>query len=159
MSRTRRIDPTRCAVQVLPCPVDRSVDAQTSEHHTPPLPEHHVRTIASIDGLADPPGRSRCVIYRQATSATTTDQEPDQKSSAPTAGLGAVASTVGVGRELPLVALELGPVDVTVVMALQEDLAVLERAMMAVGFAGSTVDDLCALLALTVGIGACRKGS
>ena len=137
---------------------DGRIDAPAAKHHTPPLSEHHARTIASIDGLADPPGRARCVIYRQATTTTATDQEPDEKSSAPTAGLGAVTSTVGVGRELPLVALELGPVDVSVVMPLQEDLAVLEGAMMAVGLAGPTVDDLGAVLALTVGIGARVEG-
>jgi len=59
---------------------------------------------------------------------------------------------------LPLVALELGPVDVTFVMTLQEDLAVLKGAMMAVGLAGSTVDDLGAVLALTVGISARVEG-
>jgi hypothetical protein len=76
---------------------DRRVDAQPPKHHTSPLSEHHVRTVASIDGLADPPGRARRVVHRQTASATTTNQEPDEKSSPPTAGLGTIAATVGVG--------------------------------------------------------------
>jgi hypothetical protein len=48
---------------------DRCVDAQPSKHHTPPLPEHHISTVASIDRLADPAGRAGGVIYGETTAA------------------------------------------------------------------------------------------
>jgi hypothetical protein len=44
---------------------DRCVDAQTAKCHTPPQPEHHAPTIASIDWLGGP---SR-VVHRQTPSA------------------------------------------------------------------------------------------
>jgi len=137
---------------------DRCVDAQPAEHHTSPLPEHHVRTVASIHGLADPPGRARGVVHRQTASATATNQEPDEKRSPAAAGLGAIAATVGVGGQLLLVAFELRPIDVSLVMALQEDLAVFEGAVMTVGLPGTAIDNRGAVLALTVGVGARVEG-
>lgn len=137
---------------------DRCVDAQTSKHHTPPLSEHHVAAVASIDWLADPSGRARGIVHRQTTSAAPTHQEPDEKRSPPAARLGAVPATVGVGGKLPLVALELRPIDVPLVVALQEDLAVFDGSVMTVGLPGAAIDDLGAVLALTVGVGARVEG-
>ena len=53
-----------------------------------------------------------------------------------------------------LVTLELRPIDVALVMALEENLAVVEGAAMAVGLPGATVDDLGAMFGFTVGVGA-----
>ena len=97
----------------------------------------------------------RCVVYRQPTSATAADEKPDEKSSPPATGLGPVAATIGICGELLLVAFELGPIDVPFVMFLDEDLTILKGAMVAIGLAGAPIDDLGAMLAFTVGVGAC----
>jgi hypothetical protein len=52
-----------------------------------------------------------------------------------------------------LVPFELGPVDVAVVVILQQNLPLLKRLAVAIARSGTSIDDLGALLALAVGIG------
>ena len=61
---------------------------------------------------------------------------------------------VSVDRELLLVPFELRPVDVAVVVILQQNLPLLKRLAVAVALPGTSVDDLGALLAFAVGVGA-----
>jgi hypothetical protein len=133
---------------------DRGIDAQAAKHHTPPLPEHHARAVAAIDRLGGPSG----VVHRQTPPTTPADQKPGQKGSAAPPGLGAILPSIGVGGKLLLVTLELRPVDVAFVMILQKNLALGERAIVSVCLAGSTFDDLRAVLAFTVGVSASVKG-
>src|SRR5580704_4682257 len=58
---------------------------------------------------------------------------------------------VGVDGELLLVPFELRPVDIAVVVILQQNLPVLKRLVVAIGLARPSVDDLGALLTLAVG--------
>ncbi len=134
---------------------DDFIDAESSEHHTSSLSQHNAAPITAVNGLGGAPGGVRCVVYRQPTSAAAADEQPDEKSSTPATGLGAVAATIGVGGELLLVAFELGPVDVTLVMLLEEDFTIFEGAVVAIGLAGAAINDLGAMLAFTVGVGAC----
>jgi hypothetical protein len=54
-----------------------------------------------------------------------------------------------------LVPFELRPIDIAVVVILQQNLPLLERSAVAVALAGPSVDDLGALLAFAIGVGAC----
>ena len=89
----------------------------------------------------------RGVVHRKPTTASATDEKPDQQGSAATTGLGAVSAAIGVGGELLLVALELRPINVSLVVSSQENLAVLQTAIMAISLAGTAIDDLSAMLA------------
>jgi hypothetical protein len=131
---------------------DRFVDAEASEHHTPALTQHNVAAVTAVNGLSGVARGMRRIVYRQPTSAAATNEKPDQKGPTAAPGLGSVAATIGVGGELLLVALELRPVDVPLVVILQEDLTLLQATVMTIGLAGAPIDDLGAVLALTVGV-------
>jgi hypothetical protein len=89
----------------------------------------------------------RRIVDRQPTSAAATNEKSDQKGPTAATGLGAVATTIGVGGELLLIALELRPVDVPLVVLLEEDLAVLQRPVMTIGLAGAPILSVrCSLL-------------
>jgi hypothetical protein len=133
---------------------DGFIDAESSEHHTPALTQHNGAAVASVNGLSGVARGVRRIVYRQPTPAAATNEKPDQKGPTAATGLGAVAATIGVGGQLLLVALELRPVAVPLMVLLEEDLAVLQGAVVAIGLAGAPVDDLGAMLALTVGVGA-----
>ncbi len=104
---------------------DGLIDAESSEHHTPALAQHNGAAVTAVNGLASVAGRVRGVVHRQPTSAAAADQQPDQKGSAAATGLGPIGTPIGVGGELLLITLELRPVDVALVVLLQEDLTVL----------------------------------
>src|SRR5262249_42230763 len=65
---------------------------------------------------------------------------------------------IGVGRQQRLVPLELCPSDVSLMVILQQNLAVLKRFAVAVAFAEAAIDDLRSLLAFAVGICSCVEG-
>jgi hypothetical protein len=134
---------------------DGFIDAKSSEHHTPALTQHNAAAVATIDRLGGVAGCMRGVVHRKPTTASATDEKPDEQGSAATTGLGAVSAAKGVGGELLLVALELRPINVSLVVSSQENLAVLQTAIMAISLAGTAIDDLSAMLALTVGVRAC----
>src|ERR1700752_4714501 len=97
----------------------------------------------------------RRVVYRKPTAASATEQKTSGKGSPATTGLGAISAAIGVGGELLLVALELSPVNVPLVVPSQENLAVLQPAIVAIGLAGAAIDALGSMLALTGGVRAC----
>jgi len=129
----------------------RRVDAKPAKHHTPARADRSVAAVASIDGLAGTSG----VDDIQPTSAPAANQKAGEEGSAAATRLRAVPTAVGIGGELLLVAFKLVPVDVALVVVLQQDLAVLKRAMMAIGFARPAVNDLGAVDAFAVGVDAC----
>ncbi len=97
--------------------------------------------------------RSSSVDDTQPPTAPTTRQQPAEQGAAATTGLRAILSAIGIGGELFLIALELFPLDVAFVMILQQDLTLVERPVMAIGFAGPAVDDLGPVDAFAVRIG------
>src|SRR3954447_19509623 len=133
---------------------DRRVDARAAEGQASRQPQHQVGTVAPIDGPGLPPAR---IDNRYAPSTSPARQQPREQRPSASAGLGAADSPVGIGRELPLVAFKLRPIDVAFMMILQQNLAGLKRFTVAVGLAQTSVDDRGALLAFAVSIGACIK--
>ena len=71
----------------------------------------------------------------------------------PRPDLASPTRAVGVDRELLLVPLELRPVDITFVVILEHDLPLLERLAVSVGLLRTPIDDLSAILALSVDVG------
>src|SRR6202007_1299369 len=65
-----------------------------------------------------------------------------------------VFASIGIGGELRLIAFKLLPVDVALVMILQQDLAVPKRAIVPVGLARPAINDLGSIDAFAVGVGA-----
>lgn len=129
---------------------ERRIDAKPAEHHTPAHAKRRIATVAAIDGRAV---TSR-VDDAQPTTAAAAYQKAGEKGAAAATRLGAIFAAVGVGGELLLVPLELLPVDVALVVILQQDLAVLKRTMVAVGLARPAVDDLGPVDAFAVGVDA-----
>jgi hypothetical protein len=77
-----------------------------------------------------------------------------EEGAAATTRLGAVLAAVGVGGELLLIPFEFLPLNVAFVVILQQDLAVLKRAMVAVCLARPAVNDLGSVDTFAVGVGA-----
>lgn len=65
-----------------------------------------------------------------------------------------LAIFTGVGRRRLLIPFELGPVGVTIVVILQQNRPLLKPLAVAIARSGTTIDDLGALLAFAVSIGA-----
>ena len=59
---------------------------------------------------------------------------------------------------MSLVPLELGPVDVALMVILEQNVPLIERPAMTVGLAGTAVDDIGPLLAFIVGVHPCVEG-
>jgi hypothetical protein len=126
------------------------IDAKAAEHHTPARADRRTSAVAAVDRLAGTSG----VDNVQPPPAPTADQKAGEESPAAATRLRAIPAAVGVGRQLPLILLELLPVDVAFVVVLQQDLTVLKRAMVAIGLARPAVDDLCSVDAFAVGVDA-----
>ena len=129
---------------------ERRINAKPAEHHTPGHADRGVATIAAIDGHAVTSG----VDNAQPTSAAAANQKAGEEGAAAAAGLRAILATIRVGGELLLVALELLPVEVALVMILQQDLAVLKRTIVPVGLTRPAINDLGSIDAFAVGVGA-----
>jgi hypothetical protein len=97
--------------------------------------------------------RSSRIDDIQPPTASTTHQQPAEQGAAATTGFRAILAAIGIGGKLCLIALELFPVDVAFVMILQQDLTLVERPVVAIGFTGPAVDDLGPVDAFAVGIG------
>ena len=130
-------------------PGKQRIDAKPAEHHTTRRANRRITTVAPVDGLAGSSG----VDDTHPPSAPATSEQPAEQGAAATTGFGAVLAAVGVGGKLLLIALELLPIDVALVMILQQDLAVLERTMVSVGLARPAIDDLGSIDTFAVGIG------
>ena len=127
------------------------VDSLAAEAHAASHSERLILTLASIHGLRIAPG----VRDRQAPPAASAHQQTCEQCASAATRLRATSFTVRVGRQLPLVALELLPVDVSLVMPLEQHLPLIAGAPMAVGLASAAVDDLRAMLTLSVGVDTC----
>ena len=117
---------------------ERRIDVKAAEHHTPGHAERGVAAIASIDGAVGTSG----VNDGQPTAAAAANQEAAEQGAAAAAGLRTILATVGVGGDLRLIAFKLLPADVAFVMVLQQDLAVLERTIVPLGFTRTAINDL-----------------
>jgi len=126
------------------------IDSLAAEGHAATHPQRLIGPLASIHGLRIAPG----VYDRQAPAAAPAEQQAGEQCAPAATRLGAACLTVRVGCQLPLVAFELIPADVSLMMILEHDLPLVGGSSMAVGLAGAAVDDLSAMLALAVGIDA-----
>ena len=104
---------------------DRGVDARPAERHASRQPQHQVRPVAAIDGLSR---RLARVGHPQPTTAACAGEQPGQQRPSAAPGLRAAGRPIGVGGELRLVALVLRPVDVALVMILEQNLPLLRAA-------------------------------
>jgi hypothetical protein len=129
---------------------ERRINAKPAEHHTPGHANGSVATIAAIDGRAVTSG----VDDAEPPSAPAACQKAGEEGAAAAAGLGAILATIRVGGEVLLVPLELLPVDIALVMILQQDLAVPKRTIVPVGLARPAINDLGSIDAFAVGVGA-----
>jgi hypothetical protein len=129
---------------------DRRIDTLARKTHTTWQAKHLPGAITLIDRVRIAPP----VGHLQTTSAASAGQEPNQRGSPTPTGLCAVRPAVGVDGKLLLVALVFRPIDVTFVMTLQKDLALVKGAVVAVSLAGAPVDDRGSVLTFAVGIGA-----
>ncbi len=134
---------------------DCFVGSPAAESKTPRLRILHIRAIASIHRVAQPSPRIR---HRQASPAATAAQHSGQQCPAATSGLHTVHFTVGVEGDLLLIAFELGPVDVGVVMVLEHHLPAFDRLAVFIGLARPALDNGGARLSLAVHVHACIEG-
>ena len=128
----------------------RCIDAKPAEHHTPGHAVHRVASVAAIDGRAVTSG----VDDAQPTAAAVANQKTGEEGAAAAAGLRAILAAVRVGGELLLIAFKLLPVDVALVMILQQDLAVPKGTIVPVGLTRPAINDLSSIDAFAVGVGA-----
>jgi hypothetical protein len=131
-------------------PGECGIDAKPAEHHTPRRANRRIATVATVNGLAGPSG----VDDTHPPAAPSTGEQPTEQGAAASTGFGAVLTAIGVGGKLLLIALELVPVDVALVMILQQDLAVLERTVVSVGLARPAINNLGSVDGFAVGVGA-----
>jgi hypothetical protein len=136
-------------------PSDRSIDTGAAKTQAPGPPKHQVRTNAPINR---PARREPSVDNGQPASAPPTGQQPREQRSSTAARLRAADLTIRVGRQLLLIAFELGPIDVAFMVIFEHNLAIFKRLGMAIALAGSAIDDLGALLALAVEVCPCVEG-
>jgi hypothetical protein len=129
----------------------RGIDTQTAEREASGQPEHQIRTIATVNGLTR---RTARVTYHQTAPAPSTGEQPCQQSAPAASRLRPSQLAIGIDRKLLLVPFELGPVDIAVVVILQQNRPLSEWLAVAVAGSGTSVDDLGALLAFAVGIDA-----
>ena len=129
------------------------IDARTAKGQATRGGEHKVRIVAAI-------GASLASIIGdlEATATSGATKQTDQQRLAATTGFDLADTAVGVRRELLLVPLELGPVDIAFVMILEHDLPFLERLSVSVSLLRTPIDDRRAMLALPVDVGAGVEG-
>src|SRR5271156_55215 len=125
------------------------IDTKPAEHHTPGHADRGVATIAAIDGRVV----TSSIDDTQPTAAAAANQKAAEQGAAAAAGLRTILATIGVGGEQLLIAFKLLPVNVALMMILQQDLAVLERTIVAVGLARPAINDLGSIEAFAVGVG------
>ena len=130
---------------------DRRVDAGTAEHQAARQAQHLLRSIAPVGRSAR---RRPSVDHRQPAPASAAGHEAGEQCSSAPARLGATDLTVGIGGELRLVPFELGPIDVALVVILQQNLPGVKRFVVAITFAQAAVDQRGPLLTLSVNVGA-----
>src|SRR5262249_47240400 len=113
-------------------PGDRGVDPYAAECEAPGQSERLVRTLTPIDGLSR---RTARVTHHQVPPTATTGQQPSQQRASSAPRLYTSRFAIGVDRKLLLVAFELRPVDIAVVVILQQNLPFLKRLAVPVAFA------------------------
>jgi hypothetical protein len=129
---------------------ERRIDVKAAEHHTPRQADRDVAAIASIDRAVGTSG----VDDGQPTAAAAANQKAAEQGATAAAGLCTILSTIGVGGELRLIAFKLLPIDVALVMTLEQDLAVPKRTEVPVGLTRPAIDDLGSIDTFAVGVGA-----
>jgi transposase len=128
---------------------DSGINASPAKPQATRQPEHQVWAVAPIYRA------HHClphVYNRQATTAAPAGEEPRQQCSSAPPRLRSTRLAIGIGREQPLIPLELWPSDVTLMVILQQNLALLKRLAVAVALAEAAINDLRSLLAFAVGI-------
>jgi hypothetical protein len=129
---------------------ERRINAKAAEHHTPGHTMHRIATVASINRTAV----ASAVENAEPTSAAAANQKAGEEGATAAAGLRTILATIRIGGELLLIAFEFLPVDIALVMILQQDLAVPERTIVPVGLARPAINDLGSIDGFAVSIGA-----
>src|SRR4029453_5903436 len=130
-------------------PGDGGVDPGTAEPQAARQPQHQVGAVATVDGTS---WRKSRVHHCQAPAAAPTEQDRGEQGPAAATGLHATDPTIGVGSELRPVPLELRPIDVALVVLLQQHLPRFEGPAVAVALARATIHAHRALLAFAVDV-------
>src|SRR3954468_16607284 len=131
-------------------PRDRRLNPRAAESQAPGSAQHLVGAIATIDRPARASSR---IGHRQPPSAAPAGEEPGQEGASASPGLWAAHQAIGVRGELCLVPIKFSPIDVTLVVILEQDLPVFKGSAVAVALAGAALDDLDPCLAFAVGVG------
>jgi len=130
---------------------DRGVDTRATECEAPGQPQHQVGAIAAINRLT---WRTARVAYHQAAATAATAQHPGEQSPSAASRLHSAQPAISIDGKLLLVPFEFRPLDVALMMVLEENLPLLERLAVAVALAGASFNYLGTLLAFAVGVGA-----
>src|SRR5262245_41029695 len=133
---------------------DGLVDAFAGDAQASPLPQLYVRLFAPVDR----PWIATGVENAEPTTAARTADETGQQGAPAAPGLRVPNPAVGVARKQRLIALELRPADVALVMILDEHLPRAHRLVVAIALTRTTIDDRGALLALPVRVDAGIEG-
>jgi hypothetical protein len=128
---------------------ERRIDVKAAEHHTPRRANRDVAAIASIDGAIGASG----VNDSEPTAAAAANQKPAEQGATAAARLRTILAAIRIGGELRLIAFKFLPIDVALVMILQQDLAVPKGTIMPVGFTRPAIDDPRSIDAFAVGVG------
>ncbi len=129
---------------------ERRIDVKAAEHHTPRCADRDVAAIASIDRAVGTSG----VNDGQPTAAAAANQKPAEQGATAAAGLRTILAAIRIGGELRLIAFKFLPVDVALVMILQQDLAVPKGTIVPVGLTRPAINDLSSIDAFAVSVGA-----
>src|SRR5829696_9465745 len=136
-------------------PRDRRLNPRAAESQAPGSAQHLVGAIATIDRPARASSR---IGHRQPPSAAPAGEEPGQEGASASPGLWAAHQAMGVRGELGLVPIKLPPIDVSLVVILEQDLPFFKGSAVAVTLAGAAIDDLDPLLASAIGVGPSVEG-
>jgi len=131
------------------------IHARASKSQATIKAEMKVRPIATVTWAA---GRTSHVGNRQATAAPTACEETAEQRSPAAPRLPASGLAVAVCGEPRLVVLELRPVDVALVMVLQQNLPLLHRLSVTVCLSHVPIDDLGSTLVLSIRVGTGVEG-
>ena len=105
--------------------------------------------MATVDQQTRRPTR---VADRHAPTAAPAGKQPREQRLATTPRFCTIGFAVGIGRELFLVAFELGPIDIAFVVLLEHDLPLFDGPPVAVALAYPAINEFGALLALAVDV-------
>ena len=134
---------------------DGRIDAGATKYQAARQSQHLVRSLAPVGRM---PRRRSGIDHRQATPAPGARQQPGQKRAPTPPRLGTTDAAIGVDRELRLVPVKLRPVNIALVVILQQNFPFVKWFAMAVALAQAPVHQGGPLLAFSIGVSPGIKG-